>query len=881
VRLLIYSRLTSIFIYAKLKSSKRELNGGIEMKIKKAAILGIALVLFICAGVWAFFYSRSQDTQQSQANAPSVTLNIPASSLELAKISKSLELSVEIESSTAIARVEYLLDGEVVARSIEPPYKVTISLAKLKKGEHTLQAIAYDTKGNSGKSKLFTFTIDEDTGAVIPADTDSQAIIDQSASIPTARSSRATVARAGSGGSTSPSGGSSDDGGTSNPPDSEENYRTAGGWFGSLPPQLQTCSSNGWNGGPSSAPANAITVPAGDNTGFNFTQDNKTFWFAPGEHTLGTGEFSQIQPGNNSTYIGAPGAVLNGGNNNKYAFAGFATNVRIAYMEIKNFGRGTDNQDEGVINHDAGDGWTMEYLYAHHNDGASVFLGSENIVRYNCLKDNGQYGFSMFKEQVEGDSAIKNIVLDHNEITGNNQDNWEVLVPGCGCTGGGKFWDVLGATVTNNYVHDNLSTGLWADTNDIDFLFDSNWIEHNSGEGIWYEISYNATISRNTIKRNAWAGGAHNTGSPAPAIYISESGGDSRLPSATSGSSNLQIKNNLLEDNFSGVSIFENSNRFCNSNGNTSKSYCTPFVSPTIIPKNPTIPPTYNYTYPDPISYSHPCYTNVTSAPYTVNCRWRSQNVKVFNNEFRFSTANVPCAGSFCGVQALFATGANNIPWAPTAYNIANIQSDVMFNKGNSFFNNTYVGDWRFVKGSGEKLNWNLWRLSPYNQDAGSTISGQTPVANALDADTATIEGSIGKWSAWFSTNIARSTAEAHSGTHSMRVDLTAGGSWGIQLNNHPGFEVTSGSKHVSFWAKKTSGGISAIRLQLRWLDENGQTINPVPADLTLNGLDGNWQQASVDMTAPDNAATVFINFLGSGTSGDTFYIDDIVVGDN
>ena len=72
--------------------------------------------------------------------------------------------------------------------------------------------------------------------------------------------------------------------------------------------------------GPTSAPAGAVTVPAGNNSGVNFGLDNTTFWFAPGAHTLGTGEFSQIDPGSNSTYIGAPGAILDGQRINRYAF---------------------------------------------------------------------------------------------------------------------------------------------------------------------------------------------------------------------------------------------------------------------------------------------------------------------------------------------------------------------------------------------------------------------------------------------------------------------------------------------------------------------------------------------------------------------------------
>lgn len=836
-------------------------------KIKKLLIV-IAAAILLGGGIWAFYALRqptdpsSKKASTADTTAPKIQLHIPDSSLALAKADKVLEVSASVSDNGQILRVEYLLDGKVVARSVQPPFTVSINLEGLSGGEHTLQAIAYDAAGNSAKSDVFSFTVE--AGVVAPSNHASQAIVRASSQ------RRVSVAGASSSSGANNSGGS----GGSNNPSSQEGVRTAGGWWASLPSAMQVCSNAGWNGGASTAPSGAIVVPAGDNTGFNFNQSNKTFWFAPGEHTLGSGQFSTITPGSNSVYIGAPGAILDGKNNNQYAFSGTAANVRIAYLEIRNFGRGNDNNNEGVINHNSGTGWIMEHLYAHHNDGAAVFIGTDNIVRNNCLKDNGQYGFSMFKDQINGDSAIKNIVIHNNEISGNNQDDWESQIVGCGCTGAGKFWDVQGASVTNNYVHDNLSTGLWADTNNTDFLFDSNWIEHNEGEGIWYEISYNATISRNVMKRNAWATGVSNQGSPGPAIYISESGGDSRLASTVSGSSQLRIKNNLLEDNFSGVSIYENANRFCNSRGNTSTTYCTPFINPT------TITPAAG-TYPDPISPAHPCYTNITSEPYLTDCRWHSQDVQVFDNEFRFTSANVPCAGDFCGVQALFATGADNIPWDPNpAYNVANVQNDVMFNNNNRFYNNAYFGDWRFVKGSGERINWNIWQMAPFNQDNGSTIADQTPVTNFLDANTATLEGSIGQWQNWFNTTTTRSSAEAHGGAHSLRVQLT-GASWGLELANFPGFPATPGSKHVSFWAKRGSGAISSLRLQVRWLDSNQQAILPNPADLTLSGLSTSWQQASYNLTAPAATATVNINFLGTGTTGDVLYIDDIVIGDN
>jgi hypothetical protein len=834
---------------------------------KKRIIVVLAIAtLLIGVGAWALFIfqpNTAPTTNQSDQVAPTVQLEIPGDSLVRALQTGVLEVWVNAKDNVLIARVEYALDDKIVARSVEPPYKASINIANLAPGNHTLQAIVYDTSGNVGKSKLFTFTISENR-EVTPANEESAAIVASSG-----RTSAAGITTILPSNTTSAGSDDSND----NTDADDTPTRTAGGWWASLPTTMQVCSSNTWNTGPSSAPAETITVPAGNNAGFNFNQDNKTFWFAPGEHTLGTGEFSQIIPGSGSTYIGAPGAILDGKNNNRYAFSGTASNVRLAYLEIRNFGRGLDNNNEGVINHDSGTGWIMERLYAHHNDGAAVFIGTDNIVRNNCLKDNGQYGFSMYKPQVEGDSAIKNIVVDTNEISGNNQDNWEVLEVGCGCTGGGKFWDVLGATVTNNYVHDNLSTGLWADTNDTDFLFDSNWIEHNTGEGIWYEISYNATISRNVIKRNAWVGGVNNLGSPGAAIYISESGGDSRLPSSVSGSTNLNINNNLLDDNFSGVSIYENTNRFCNSNGNTSKTYCTPFVAPVIIPTP------YDFDYADPINASHPCYTSIASAPYRTDCRWHSKNIQVFNNEFRFNEANVPCAGSFCGAHALYATGADNLAWMP--YTVAEVQNDVMFNNNNDFYNNNYFGNWKFAKRWGETIGWNVWRTTPYNQDAGSTLDGDTtpPVDNALDPDTATLEGSIGQWAAWFSDTIERTSDAAHTGTYSMRVNINAGGSWGVQLNNHPGFIATPGAKTVSFWAKQGTGSVPAATLRVKWFN-GAQTLTQT--DLVPITLTTSWQQATASVTAPADTATVFLELTnGSGGAGNTLYVDDVVVADD
>lgn len=479
-------------------------------------------------------------------------------------------------------------------------------------------------------------------------------------------------------------------------------------------PPAAICGDRSILDGPASAPAGAIVVPRGDNSEFDFGTTGATYWFAPGVHTLGRGIYSQIEGAEGATYVGGPGAIIDGKNRNRYAFTGQARRVTVRHLTIRNFGSGLDNRDEGVVNHDAGPDWTIERNTIEGNDGAGVFLGSGNVVRENCLKDNGQYGFSMYRPPVEGGSAIENITLDRNEIAGNNTDDWESKVDGCGCTGGGKFWDVRGARITNNWVHGNKSVGLWADTNNMDFLFEGNLVEDNTDEGIWYEISYNATIRNNAFLRNAWRKGRENRGSPAGAIYISESGGEPRLPSTISGAAKIRIYRNYFENNFSGVSIYENANRFCNSNGNTSKGYCTPLVTPTLIAEP------HDYDYPNPINAGHPCYAKIGRNPWKTDCRWHSQKVEVHHNEFRFDKAVVPCAGTYCGVQALIATGADNIDWAP--YTVAGVQNDVMFRNRNRFFANSYFGPWRFSKGWGEAIGFSEWRAAPFNQDKDSTL---------------------------------------------------------------------------------------------------------------------------------------------------------------
>jgi hypothetical protein len=452
--------------------------------------------------------------------------------------------------------------------------------------------------------------------------------------------------------------------------------------------------------GPSSAPANATVVPVGDDSGVDFGRKDTTYWFEPGVHLLGSGEFTQIIPGDGASFIGAPGAILNGAHVNYYAFGGSASHVTISYLTVENFGAWGDNQNQGVVNHNSSAYWTIEHTTVRDNAGAGVMMGSDNTLSYDCLSDNQQYGFNAYARD-----GLADITIDHNQISGNDTYNWEVRQVGCGCSGGGKFWDVDGAVITDNWIDGNLSVGLWADTNNRGFEIAGNYVSGNYSYGLIYEISYNAEITGNTFVKNGIGAGPANPSFPTSAIYISESGGDKRVPGAYSGK--LEIRQNTFVNNWSGVILWENSNRFCNSPANTSSGYCT-------------------LVDPSRVALSSCNSSNIEKEPYYDDCRWKTQNVSVDHNVFDFVPASVSAnctAATACGFQGLFSEYGTYPSWSP--YQGPTVEKHITFDQGNSFFDNEYNGPWQFmVYQQDTVVSWQAWNSAPYNLDKGSIVSG-------------------------------------------------------------------------------------------------------------------------------------------------------------
>lgn len=450
--------------------------------------------------------------------------------------------------------------------------------------------------------------------------------------------------------------------------------------------------------GPATAPAGAVAIdPAVDGNLTDETRANPpgtTFWLAPGTHTLGRDRYGQVTPKDGNTYLGAPGAVLDGRGANQYAFVGQATDVTIRHLTVQGF---VAPQDQGVVNHDSGDGWVIEHNTIQHNKGAGVMAGADQQVRHNCLRDNGQYGLNAY----QAGNGITELVVEGNEIVGNNTDDWEAKVPGCGCTGGAKLWAVDGADIRGNWIHDNRGTGLWADTNNNDILIEDNVIEDNDGIAILYETSYNAVIRDNTLRRNAWVSGRkfadRGDSFPVAAIYLSESGGEPRVPARTD---RIEIHHNVLQNNWSGITLWENADRFCNSAANTSTGNCTRLV-------------------PSVTQCSQP---GIASEPLYSDCRWKTQRVDIHDNRFAFDPDVIGCADEMCGRMAILSNFGTYPDWSPYQGDV--VQEAITFGQDNRWHHNTYVGPWSFMAhDTGVLLDSHGWRAAPYRQDAGSTFA--------------------------------------------------------------------------------------------------------------------------------------------------------------
>jgi parallel beta helix pectate lyase-like protein len=529
-----------------------------------------------------------------------------------------------------------------------------------------------------------------------------------------------------------------------------------------------------------------VVVATGTNNFASYQlKPDTVYYLLPGIHT------GRIQADPHDTFVGGVAhgktTILSGnyaGLNwaiDSNSSAGDQADVTIEYLTIEKY---QPDGNSAAINPDSNTGWTVQYNTITLNvPGAGVILGADGVLRDNCLTLNGQYGFQSEDSDSWGEDALTggpyNLTVSGNEISYNDTCDFSGLlnnsaigwshynpvparyrnshcgtVQGDGDQGGFKLWRTNGATIVDNYIHNNWGVGGWADTNNANTTWANNTITNNEASGITEETSYNFSITNNFIAGNDITDGLANNGFPSPAIYISESGSDrefggipacpeascSRQPSYSSQS---VIRGNTLIDNGGNIFLWQNSNRYCS---DASDSFCT----------------LVNGGQSGPFTLSS-CAANLPSASINTSsyignmsgkppedwwdgCMWRTENVAITHNTITFHPADImgcdnSAAWPACGAGGIFSEYGSNPSHSPGWI----IPTQLTFFQNDIWSDNTYDGPSTFYawnQGSdANPVSWADWTQNtahgsacrtghaqesgsctgPFGQDAGST----------------------------------------------------------------------------------------------------------------------------------------------------------------
>ncbi len=256
--------------------------------------------------------------------------------------------------------------------------------------------------------------------------------------------------------------------------------------------------------------ANAIVINVGDDIVAlaASSPDGTNFRIASGVHRLSSN--TGIKPRNNQRFTGEDGAIIDGENQQRFAFFNkdnAATGVVIENLEIRHFVprvhwgaiefdtvRTLKPGDPGFDTNDYGPntGWTLRDLWVHDNDGDGIDIGSGARLINVRSNHNTWLGIGGHGED---------IVIDGGELIGNSaaaiDENWVNFH-----AGGMKITRAKDIRVSNMLVAQNTGPGLWFDLSVRDATINNNLIVDNISRGIFYEISYGGLIKDNVVLRS-------------------------------------------------------------------------------------------------------------------------------------------------------------------------------------------------------------------------------------------------------------------------------------------------------------------------------------------------------------------------------------------
>jgi Right handed beta helix region len=168
------------------------------------------------------------------------------------------------------------------------------------------------------------------------------------------------------------------------------------------------------------------------------------------------------------------------------AFESFASDVTISNLTIEKYASAAER---GAIQTRHGVAWIVENCEIRLNSSGGIGVGDRAQIRSNNIHHNGQIGVT---------GVGKNILIENNRIWANNirrfDTDWEA--------GGVKLAVSEDVIFRANSVYDNLGPGLWCDISCRNIVYEGNRVERNHDAGIFFEISFLATIRNNVVRYN-------------------------------------------------------------------------------------------------------------------------------------------------------------------------------------------------------------------------------------------------------------------------------------------------------------------------------------------------------------------------------------------
>lgn len=269
----------------------------------------------------------------------------------------------------------------------------------------------------------------------------------------------------------------------------------------------------------SDLPEGAVVVSAGESIheAAQRAGTGATIVIASGTH-LG----QSVEPMDGQTFIGVPGAVLEG-DGAPFAFRSTAVEVTIRGLVIR--GYEPPSKEAAVHVPDQGGWWVVENNEIAHNAEVGLRMARFTVARDNYVHHNGRYGIT---------GSGQDLVVEGNEIACNAIDYGAT-----GDSSGTKFVYTTDLVLKDNLAHHNLGNGLWIDIDNRNARVEQNRLLANDRSGIFVEISCGALVTGNTLEGNGF-GARRPDNSEHGAIYVANS-------------PDVEVTGNRLSGNLKGI----------------------------------------------------------------------------------------------------------------------------------------------------------------------------------------------------------------------------------------------------------------------------------------------------------------------------------------